>query len=72
MRDVHEDNVRFWDNEKDGIEFEIFQGSVKIIGCANAEKVRAEAKVVRTDALNVSFMRRLIEQNFELKYRVSY
>lgn len=68
LRDIQEDNVRFWDNEKDGIEFEIFQGSVKIIGCANAEKVRAEAKVVRTDALNVSFMRRLIEQNFELKY----
>lgn len=68
LRDIQEENVRFWDKEKDGLEFEIFQGSVKIIGCANAEKVRAEAKVVRTDALNISFMRRLIEQNFELKY----
>ncbi len=68
LRDDAEDNVRYWDNDEKGIEFEIYQGSVKITGCASNKRVRAEAKVVRTDALNVSFMRRLIEQNFELKY----
>ncbi|MCI5082796.1 MAG: hypothetical protein MRY78_13955 [Saprospiraceae bacterium] len=68
LRDDAEDNVRYWDNDEKGIEFEIYQGSVKITGCASNKRVRAEAKVVRTEALNVSFMRRLIEQNFELKY----
>ena len=67
LRDEREDNVRYWD-EEDGIHFELFQGSKKIIGFANNKKLKAEAKVARTQSLNVGFMRRLIEQNFSLKY----
>lgn len=67
LRDRDEDNVRCWDNG-DGIEFELFQGSNKIVGYANDKKLRAEAKVVKTSSLRVGFMRRMLEQNFELKY----
>lgn len=67
LRDEKEDNVRFWD-EDDGIRFELFQGSKKIIGFANHNKLKAEAKVAKSKDLNVGFMRRLVEQNFTLKY----
>ncbi len=67
LRDEQEDNVRFWE-EGAGIRFEIFQGSKKIIGHANHKEFKAEAKVARTEQLNVGFMRRLLEKNFELLY----
>lgn len=55
--------------EKDGeIRFEFWQGSQKITGFANAEKVKAESKVARAGDLNVGFMRRLMEANFNLKF----
>ncbi len=67
LRDEGEDNVK-WE-EKDGtIHFEIYQGSKKITGFANNKKLKAEAKVARSQFLNVGFMRRLIEQNFSLKF----
>ncbi len=52
----------------DLIEFEMFQGSKKIIGTANRQKVFASAKIAMTSDLNIGFMRKLIEQNFSLKY----
>ena len=67
LRDEREDNVRYWE-EKGGIQFELFQGSKKITGFANNKSLKAEAKVAKTQSLNVGFMRRLIEQNYSLKY----
>jgi len=67
LRDEQEDNVRFW-QEGEQIHFELFQGSKKITGFANKHKVKAEAKIAKTDDLNVGFMRRLIEKNFTLEY----
>lgn len=67
LRDDREDNVRYWD-EDGGIRFELFQGSKKITGFADASQVRVESKIARTQSLNVGFMRRLIEKNFSLKY----
>lgn len=67
LRDEEEDNVK-WQEEDNGIRFEIFQGSKKIVGFADDHKLKAEAKVARTESLNVGFMRRLIEHNFTLKY----
>ena len=67
LRDEEEDNVKWW-KEENGVRFEIYQGSKKIIGFADADKLKAKAKVARTESLNVGFMRRLIEQNFTLKY----
>lgn len=67
LRDEHEDNVRWWD-EAEGIRFELFQGSKKIIGLADAKKLKVEARIARSTELNVNFMRQLIERNFELNY----
>lgn len=67
LRDIKEKNVSYWE-EKDGIGFELYQGSKKISGFANDQRFKAEAKVVKADSLNVGFMRRLMEKNFNLKY----
>ncbi|MCB0663803.1 MAG: hypothetical protein KDC24_13735 [Saprospiraceae bacterium] len=67
LKDENADNVR-WKEENGVIYFELFQGSKKVHGQANARKLIAEAKVAATSDLNIAFMRRLIEQNFELKY----
>ena len=45
-----------------------FKGRKKITGFANQKNLRAEAKIAKAESLNVGFMRRLIEQNFELMY----
>ncbi len=67
LRDEEEENVECWEKE-DQLIFELYQGSKKITGFANKEKLRAEAKVAYSESLNVGFMRRLIEKNFELKF----
>ena len=67
LRDNFEDNV-IWKEENGKIHFEIFQGSKKATGVADANKVTIEAKVAKTDTLNIGFMRRLLERNFSLRY----
>lgn len=67
MRDEAEDNVHFFE-EKGQLHFELIQGSKKIIGLANRQKVKAEAKIAITDDLNIGFMRRLMEENFKMRY----
>ena len=67
LRDNFEDNVT-WREEKGKIYFEVFQGSKKATGVADAQKVIIEAKVAKTDMLNIGFMRRLMERNFALRY----
>lgn len=67
LRDDEEDNVSFR-VEEDRIHFEFFQGSKKITGFANEERLWAEAKIAYSASLNVGFMRRLIEKNFVLLF----
>ncbi|MFN0216223.1 MAG: hypothetical protein ACKVT2_18340 [Saprospiraceae bacterium] len=57
-----------WQEQNGEISFELWQGSQLITGSANAQKVKAESKVARATDLNVGFMRRLIEANFNLKF----
>jgi hypothetical protein len=57
-----------WQDKGDEIHFELWQGSQHITGFANAEKVKAESRVARANDLNVGFMRRLMEANFNLKF----
>lgn len=67
LRDEREDNVRWW--TEDGIlRFELYQGSKKITGYANEAKFQAESRIAYSEALNVGFMRRLIERNFILQF----
>jgi len=67
LRDEEEDNVKYWD-DNGSLRFELYQGSKKITGYADDSKIKAEAKIARTQSLKVAFMRRLIEKNFSLKY----
>jgi len=62
-----QDNLKY-EQKGNSIHFELFQGSKKVTGTANAEKVIAKAKVAITSDMNIGFLRKLVEQNFTLKY----
>jgi len=67
LRDEGSNNVNF--SEENGIiTFEMFQGSKKIIGTADKENLRAEAKIAKASSLEIGFLRRLVEENYGLKY----
>lgn len=67
LKDENVDNIS-WKEEGDTISFELWQGSRRVTGMANNEKVKIESKVARADDLNVGFLRRLMEYNFNLKF----
>ncbi len=67
LLDEEESNVRVWE-ETDKLCFELFQGSKKVAGYATPEKIFAQARVAKVNTLRSSFMRRLLEENFELKF----
>ena len=67
LRDENEDNVILRETEE-GIYFDLFQGSKKISGFVDAQKLKAESKVAHTEKFRVAFMRRLVELNYELEY----
>lgn len=67
LKDEYQENSHWW--EKDGVlHFELFQGSKKIVGRADGEKISAEAKIAHVENLDVGFMQRLLEQNFSLQH----
>jgi hypothetical protein len=57
-----------WQESEAGLEFEFWQGSQRISGTADAERVKAESRIARASDLNVSFLRRMIEYNFSLRF----
>jgi len=67
LKDEEEGNLEYWE-EGHGIRFEFIQGSKKIGGFADRKKFKAETKVVKVEELELDFMQRLIEANFDLKY----
>lgn len=67
LKDDQTDNID-WKEEGDALIFEFWQGSRRVTGFANSEKVKVESKVARADDLNVGFLRRLMEYNFNLKF----
>ena len=67
LRDPLEDNVRYV-RERDCLRFELYQGSRCVRGTADHQKVRAEAKIARTEALVIGLMRSLAEKNYSLKF----
>ncbi|MEO1435052.1 MAG: hypothetical protein AAFV80_05905, partial [Bacteroidota bacterium] len=67
LSDPSQGNLKM--REENGeIFFELIQGSKKVTGYANNQSVKARAKVVHCNTLNVGFMRRLMEKNYSLKY----
>lgn len=67
LSDSKQENVQFTSTES-GIEFEILQGSKKINGYANEEQFWAEGKIAHVSENKIGFMRRLLDQNYNLKY----
>ena len=67
LKDENEENLS-WSIEGHDLSFEILQGSKVINGIANAKRVTVNTKVAKSKSLNVGFLRRLVEVNFDLKY----
>jgi hypothetical protein len=67
LKDENVDNVKYWETEK-GLEFELLQGSKKVIGIADEERVEVETKVAVAETLEINVMKRLMERNYSLMY----
>lgn len=67
LSDESADNCVVVDH-RDHITFEVFQGSKKIVGTANQKRITAEAKIAQTTDLHIGFLRKLLEDNYQLKY----
>lgn len=67
LRDDEQDNVS-WEQDGANFTFQIYQGSKKITGFIDDNLIKAEAKIATSDALNIGFLRRMIELNYNLKY----
>ena len=67
LKDDDLENLSYSEN-RGVITFQFYQGSKLITGTADRNKLRAEAKIAVTNALELGFTRTLIEQNFALQY----
>lgn len=67
LRDDEVKNV-ICEKDEEEIRFTFYQGSKKITGWANEKKLKAESKIAKTTKLNIGFLRRLVESNYNLKY----
>lgn len=67
LKDENEENAS-WTKDGQDLKFEILQGSKIIKGIANVKRVTVTTKVAKSNSLNVGFLRRLVEVNFDLKY----
>lgn len=61
------DNVQYQQIE-DNISFDFLQGSKKIVGILTDTGIFVEAKIAKTSSLHIGFLRKLIEDNYLLKY----
>lgn len=54
--------------EEDKLNFEIFQGSARVVGTITKEKLYAEAIITKKHSANVALKRLLLERNYQLTY----
>ena len=67
LMDESAENV-FFEDRGDHLYFEFFQGSKKIVGRADHSRISAEAKIAKTESLHIGFLRRLLEENYQMRY----
>ena len=67
LNDPEVNNVSYTRNDNE-LSFELFQGSKKVTGKANNEKISAEVMVAKASKLSVAFMRKLVEMNYSQRY----
>ncbi len=57
-----------WEERNGELHFQLRQGSQRITGSIGPQGVRAESRLAQAQTLSVSFMRRLMEYNYDLKF----
>jgi hypothetical protein len=57
-----------WEKTDQGLAFEFLQGSKRVVGWATRQRLRVEARVARISAPRPELLRRLVEQNYSLKF----
>lgn len=67
LRDPAQENVAV-DAEQGRVSFSFLQGSKLITGFLDGKKVRAESRIAKIKAMNIGFLRLLLEHNYGLKY----
>ena len=67
LTDETQDNVKTWE-ENGVLRFEVLQGSKLISGEIGPKLIKAEARVARASKLNIGFLRRMMELNYNMKY----
>lgn len=67
LTDDDQQNVHV-EQQNGTLTFRLYQGSKVITGEIGGEMIRAEAKVARATKLSIGFLRRMMEQNYLLKY----
>lgn len=67
LRDPAQENVGV-EAEQGRVSFSFLQGSKLITGFLDGKKVRAESRIAKIKAMNIGFLRLLLEHNYGLKY----
>lgn len=67
LRDDETNNVSV-SKQDQTVNFELYQGSKKIVGSIAGNKIIAEAKIALSEENEIGVLRKLIEMNFNLKY----
>lgn len=67
LRNQKSDNILV-DEKTDPLQFTIYHGSKQIVCIVDDHKFRAESKVAHCRELNVGFMRKAVEYNYNLNY----
>lgn len=67
LSDESAENV-FIEEEGDKLNFIFYQGSKKIVGFADQSRITAEAKIAKTEDLHIGFLRKLLEENYQMRY----
>jgi len=68
LKDPNADNFRWQENQQGELTFEFSQGSRLIEGIVSEKKFKVESFIAQANDLNVGFLRRLMEYNFNLKF----
>lgn len=67
LRDQEADNVK-WKLEEEKLYFEFYQGSKRVTGFADADQLRATARIAQLREENIDLLKRLTTMNYEMKY----
>ncbi|MBT8221393.1 MAG: YbjN domain-containing protein, partial [Bacteroidia bacterium] len=67
LNDPDIDNVQIKESGQ-GLDFEIIQGSKKLVGLLRQNSIRVQSKVAKIKQMEEKLLRHLLEYNFELRY----